>query len=70
MKMREIMEQASAGATAAGSVAVVSQPLGMVARSGNNLLSGKYTTDPTPNTPRQYKRNNNAGGRFKNSIGH
>lgn len=70
MKMQEIMEQASAGATATGSVAVVSQPLGMVARSGNNLLSGKYTTDPTPNTPRQYKRNNNAGGRFKNSIGH
>lgn len=70
MKMQEIMEQASAGATAAGSVAVVSQPLGMAARSGNNLLSGKYTTDPTPNTPRQYKRNNNAGGRFKNSIGH
>lgn len=70
MRMREIMEQASAGATGAGSVAVVSQPLGMIARSGNNLLSGKYTTDPTPNTPRQYKRNNNAGGRFKNSIGH
>lgn len=70
MKMREIMEQASAGATASGSVAVVSQPLLMTARSGNNLLSGKYTTDPTPNTPRQYKRNNNAGGRFKNSIGH
>jgi len=70
MKMQEIMEQASAGATATGSVAEVSQPLGMVARSGNNLLSGKYTTDPTPNTPRQYKRNNNAGGRFKNSIGH
>jgi hypothetical protein len=70
MKMREIMEMASAGATSAGSIAPVAQPLGTVSRSGNNLLSGKYTTDPTPNTPRQYKRNKNAGGSFKNSIGH
>jgi hypothetical protein len=69
MKMREIMETASAGATSAGSMAPVAQPLGTVSRSGNNLLSGKYTTDPTPNTPKEYKRNKHARGRFKNSPG-
>jgi hypothetical protein len=50
-------------------VATVSQPMGMVARSGGSLLSGKYTTDPTPNTPKEFKRNKNARGQFKNSIG-
>ena len=60
MKMREIMETASAGATGAGSVATVSQPMGMITRNGGNLLSGKYTTDPTPNTPKEYKRKKSA----------
>ena len=68
MRAREILENASAATSSAGSIATVSQPLGMVARSGGSMLSGKYTTDLTPNTPQEYKRNNNARGQFKNSI--
>ena len=56
MRAREILENVSAGATSAGSVATVSQPLGMVARSGGSMLSGKYTTDLTPNTPDWMKK--------------
>ena len=66
MKIREIMENAS---TTAGSIAPVSMALGTVSRNGGSLLSGKYTDDPTPNTPKEYKRNKNARGQFKNSIG-
>ena len=69
MRAREILENASAATSSAGSIATVSQPLGMVARSGGSMLSGKYTTDLTPNTPKEYKRNKNALGQFKNSIG-
>lgn len=60
MKMREVMESASAGATGAGSVATVAAPMGTITRNGGNLLSGKYTTDPTPNTPKEYKRKKSA----------
>lgn len=60
MKMREIMETASVGATAAGSVAPVVGNLGMLSRNGGNLLSGKYTSEPTPNTPAKYKRKKRA----------
>ena len=69
--MKEIMENASVGGTSAGSIAPVSQPLGMVSRSGGSMLTGKYVTgsDPTPNTPKEYKRNKNVSGRFKNSPG-
>lgn len=69
MRAKEIMETASAGATASGSVATVSAPMSMQSRTGGSLLSGKYSTDPTPNTPKEYKRNKNVSGRFKNSIG-
>ena len=69
MRAYEIMEDISAGTSGSGSMATVSQPMGMVARSGGSLLSGKYSTDPTPNTPKEYKRNKNARGQFKNSIG-
>jgi hypothetical protein len=71
MKIREIMETASAGASSAGGVAPVSMPMGMISRSGGSMLTGKYITssDPTPNTPKEYKRNKNARGKFKNSIG-
>ena len=67
MRAREILE--STGATCSGSVAVVSQPLGTISRSGGSLLTGKYVkgSDPTPNTPKEYKRNKNVSGRFKNS---
>lgn len=70
MKISEITESATAGATASGGIATVAQPLGMTSRSGGSLLTGKYTTgsDPTPNTPKEYKRNKHARGQFKNSI--
>jgi len=70
MRAHEIVENASAGASCAGGVAPVAMPMGMLSRSGGSLLTGKYTTasDPTPNTPKEYKRNKNARGQFKNSI--
>ena len=70
MKMHEIMETASAGASCAGGMAPDATPMGMIARNGGSMLTGKYTTslDPTPNTPKEYKRNKNARGQFKNSI--
>lgn len=67
MRMREIMETASAGATAAGGIAPVAGNLGTLSRSGGGLLSGKYTASATPNTPAEYKRNKDARRRFKNS---
>ena len=70
MRFKEIIESASAGASSAGGIAPVNQPLGMVSRSGGSLLSGKYSTDATPNTPSEFKRyKRNARGQFKNSIG-
>ena len=67
MRWHEIRENVS---TTSGAIATVSQPLGMLSRSGGSLLTGKYVTnsDPTPNTPKEYKRNNDARGQFKNSI--
>lgn len=70
MKIQEIMENISATTTGSGSFATVTQPMGMVSRSGANLLTGKYTTDPTPNTPREYKRKKNVSRRFENTPGH
>lgn len=57
--------------TTSGGVATVAMPMGTVSRNGGSFFSGKYTTDsdPTPNTPKEYKRNKNARGRFKNSPG-
>jgi hypothetical protein len=70
MRWYEIAESASAGASSAGGIAPVSMPMGALSRSGGSLLTGKYVTgsDPTPNTPKEYKRNKNARGQFKNSI--
>ena len=70
MRAYEIMENASAGASCSGGVATVSMAIGEIqSRNSGSLLSGKYSTDPTPNTPKEYKRNKNARGQFKNSIG-
>jgi hypothetical protein len=71
MRAYEIMENASVGGTCAGGIAPVESSLGMVSRNGGSLLTGKYVTgsDPTPNTPKEYKRNKNVSGRFKNSPG-
>ena len=70
MRFKEIMENASVGGTSAGSIAPVQSSLGVVSRNGGSLLTGKYVTssDPTPNTPKEYKRNKHARGQFKNSI--
>jgi hypothetical protein len=71
MRAYEIMENASAGASTAGGIAPVASAMGMVSRSGGSMLTGKYVTDsdPTPNTPKEYKRNKHARGQFENSIG-
>jgi hypothetical protein len=71
MRAHEITESASAGATVSGGIAPVESAMGMTSRSGGSLLSGKYITgsDPTPNTPKEYKRNKHARGQFENSIG-
>ena len=71
MRAHEITESASVGATVSGGIAPVESALGMQSRSGGSLLTGKYVTgsDPTPNTPKEYKRNKHARGQFENSIG-
>ena len=66
MRAREFIAETS---TTAGGIAPVSMPMGTVSRNGGSLLAGKYTNDPTPNTPKEYKRNKHARGRFKNSPG-
>jgi hypothetical protein len=58
MRIREIMENASVGATSSGAVATVAAPMGgMITRSGDSFFSGKYTNDPFPNTPKRMKQN-------------
>jgi hypothetical protein len=58
MKIREIMENASAGSTGSGAIATVAAPIGgMITRSGDSFFSGKYTNDPFPNTPKRMKQN-------------
>ena len=70
MREYEITESESAGVSSAGGIAPVAMHMGMTSRSGGSLLTGKYTTDsdPTPNTPKEYKRNKHARGQFKNST--
>jgi hypothetical protein len=52
-----IAENATAGATSSGSVATVAAPMGgMITRNGGSFFSGKYSNDPTPNTPAWMKR--------------
>ena len=68
MRAREFIAETG---TTAGGIAPVSMPMGTVSRNGGSLLTGKYVTssDPTPNTPKEYKRNKNVSGRFKNTPG-
>lgn len=72
MRAREIMET-SAGSTSSGAIAPSGNGLGggVLSRGGGSLLTGKYVTDadPTPNTPKEYKRNKHARGQFKNTPG-
>lgn len=51
-----ISENASVGATCSGGIATVPAALGMRRRSGGSMLAGKYTNDPTPNTPEWMKK--------------
>jgi hypothetical protein len=53
MRIREIMENVS---TCAGAIAPVATPMGVISRNGGSILSGKYTTDATPNTPEWMKK--------------
>ena len=69
MKVREIMENASVGASTAGGMGTTETTMGVISRTGGSMLTGKYTDDPTPNTPKEYKRNKNARGQFKNTPG-
>jgi hypothetical protein len=71
MRFKEIMETASVGGTSAGGIVFVQSSLGVVSRNGGSMLTGKYVTDsdPTPNTPKEYKRNKHVSGRFKNTPG-
>ncbi len=69
MRAYEIMEDASGGSSGSGSMAVFVKPMGLQTRQGGSMLSGKYTTDLTPNTPKEYKRNKHARGQFKNTPG-
>jgi len=58
MKLREIMEEASAGASAAGAVATVAQPLGAVQRRISEPVKlAKYSNGVAPNyaAPRKNK---------------
>lgn len=67
MRAHEIMEDASSGSTGSGSVATVSQPLGMQTRQGGSFFSGIRSTDLTPNTPKAYKKNKQSQAKFQNS---
>jgi hypothetical protein len=61
----DLKETASAGATSSGSVATIAQPLGgMLSRNGGSFFSGISTSDPTPNTPKKYKKKS----KFQNSL--
>lgn len=67
MRAHEIMEDASGGSTGSGSVATVSQPMGMQTRQGGSFFSGIRSTDLTPNTPKSYKKNKQSQAKFQNS---
>jgi len=61
----DLKETASAGATSSGSVATVAMPLGgTISRNGGSFFSGISTSDPTPNTPKKYKKKS----KFQNSL--
>ena len=61
----DLKETASAGATGLGSIATVSAPVGgMISRNGGSFFSGISTSDPTPNTPKKYKKKS----KFQNSL--
>ncbi len=61
----DLTETASAGGTSSGSIATVATPVGgMISRNGGSFFSGISTSDPTPNTPKKYKKKS----KFQNSL--
>lgn len=58
MRAHEFLsENATAGATGAGSIATVAEPLGgVITRNGGSFFSGKYSNSATPNTPAWMKK--------------
>jgi hypothetical protein len=61
----DLTENASAGATGSGSIATVAAPVGgMISRNSGSFFSGISTSDPTPNTPKKYKKKS----KFQNSL--
>ena len=61
----DLTEEASACSTTAGSVATVSMPIGgTITRNAGSFFSGVNTSDPTPNTPKKYKKKS----KFQNSL--
>ena len=60
-----IKEDASAGTSCAGSMAVVVQPMGTISRSTASLQNGKYFNDPVKDSQ---LRKHCARRQFKNSI--
>lgn len=61
MRAREFISE-----TTSGDVAVISQPLGMIARSNNATRSNKYTVGFKPLKSEE----KHVSRRFKNSFGH
>ena len=51
-----IKENASVGATSSGNFATVATPIGgVIRRATDSFFAGKYSNEPTPNTPDSYK---------------
>lgn len=70
MRAREILENASAATTTAGSIATATQPLGLLTRSDPLLKNGKYLTTLNYNNVTNKGKDQHARRKFKNSPGH
>lgn len=62
MRLREIVVETTAGATASGSVAAVAMPMGAMRKRGSLLASEQANTV-------KGKKSKNVERRFKNSVG-
>lgn len=68
MRAREfIREDASAGTSCAGSMAVVVQPMGTISRSSASLQNGKNTINLTPDS-NSNKKEFKKKFKFQNSL--
>lgn len=56
MRLKEIMENASVGATSSGSVATVPAAMGAIQTRTGSMFAGKYTNEPFPNTPKRMRK--------------